>query len=274
MMVLKRRPGAGSCALSVALAAILLGSCIHHARPAIVAYTEQERLFVRGDCPQGSETCLPFKGIEADRYASQKYDHYLESGFVTLRPDMRLQIVANRDRPGDETAVYNLVAAGNGGAVSVEPDGTPDRKHFLEGVPDNVWLRLYFQSWHSRKDHTTVLLFAKAEAHLNEASGAFEEDPDGFCAAPHNDAHCVVFPQSTAVTAEVKVRVRKRDIYVPISATVRDALTAYGDVDLQHVAPDLKLERLWAASLVPLRIETKPAAILSLPVVAGDRITW
>lgn len=124
------------------------------------------------------------------------------------------------------------------------------------------------------KDHTTVLLFAKTEAILNEASGAFEEDPDGFCAAPHNDSHCLAFPPSTTVTPLVKVRVHKRDIFVPISATVRDALAAYGNVDPQHVAPHLKLERLWAANLVPMRFETKTPAILSLPVVAGDRITW
>lgn len=274
MMVSKPRLGAGSCTVSVALAAMLLGSCIHHAHPAIVAYTEQEKLFVRGECPPSTETCLPFKGIEADRYASQQYDHYRESGFVTLRPDMRLRIVANRDRPGSETAVYNLVAAGNDGTLCLEPDGAPDRKHFLEGVPDNVWLRLYFQLRRSMKDHSDVLLFAKTEARLNEASGAFEEDPDGFCAAPHDDAHCVAFARSTAVTVEVKVRVRKRDIYVPISATVRDALAAYGNVDPQHVAPHLKLERLWAANLVPMRIEAKTPEILSLPVVAGDRITW
>ena len=124
------------------------------------------------------------------------------------------------------------------------------------------------------KDHTTVLLFAKTEAILNEASGAFEEDPGGFCAAPHNDAHCLAFPQSTTVTPEVKVRVHKRDIFVPISATVRDAIAAYGDVDPEHVAPHVKLERLWAASLVPVRFEHKNTAILSLPVVTGDRITW
>jgi hypothetical protein len=164
------------------------------------------------------------------------------------------------------------VAAGDNGALSVEPDGAPE--HLLGEVPHNVWLRFYFQLRHSMKDHNTVLLFAKTEAHLNEASGAFEEDPDGFCAVPHNDAHCVAFPQSTAVTAEVKIRVRKRDIYVPISASVRDALAVYGNVDAQHIAPHLKIERLWAANLVPMRIETNSPAILSLPVVAGDRITW
>lgn len=309
MMVLKPRRLTGRVtALLFAGTAIVLSSCIHHSRGAIVAYTEQKKLLVRGDCPQNSDTCSPFKPLEAIEYASEQYDHYRESGFVTLRPDMRLRVVAPIMRNGSsasplvadsaaidvkssagllgyETATYSLIP-GPAGDLSVQLDDmtvkplaqtSPDaleRRDLLEALPKNVCLRLYFQLRRSMKDHTTVLLMAKTQGGLNEASGEFEENPDEFCATPHNDAHCLAFPKFTAVTAEVKVYVRKHAVYVPISATVREAVLAYGDADPQTVAPRLKVERSWNSHLVPVRFEEKSSAILSLPVIAGDRITW
>jgi hypothetical protein len=309
MMVLKPRFIARkSAALPLAGAAIVLFSCIHHSGAAIAAYTEQKKLLVRGDCPQSSDTCSPFKPMDAGEYASAQYDHYRESGFVTLRPDMRLRVVApimrnggsaspvvtdsssidvksSSDLLGYETATYNLIP-GPAGELSVELDDMTvkpvgqtsadalERRDLLEALPKNVCLRLYFQLRHSMKDHTTVLLLAKTQGELNEASGEFEENPDDFCATPHNDAHCLAFPKFTAVTAEVKVWVRKRAVYVPISATIREAVLASGEADPQTVAPDLKLKRRWSSRLVPVRFDEKSSAILSLPVVADDRITW
>jgi len=309
MMVLKPRfIVRKSAAFSLVGAAITLFSCIHHSGAAIVAYSEQTKLLVRGDCPQSSDTCSPFKPMEAGEYASGQYDHYRESGFVTLRPDMRLRVVApimrtggsaspvvtddssidvksNSDLLGYETASYNLIP-GPAGELSVELDDMTvksvgqtsadalERRDLLEALPKNVCLRLYFQLRHSMKDHTTVMLLAKTQGALNEASGEFEENPDDFCATPHNDAHCLAFPKFTAVTAEVKVWVRKRAVYVPISATIREAVLASGEADPQTVAPDLKLKRRWNSRLVPVRFDEKSSAILSLPVVAGDRITW
>jgi hypothetical protein len=303
-------------AFLLAAAMIILCSCVHRGGAAIAAYTEQKKLLVRGDCPQSSDTCSPFKPIEADQYASEQYDHYRESGFVTLRPDMRLRVVAPIVREGGsaaplvadaspngdsgtasitlkssgnllgyETAIYSLIP-GRAGELSVQLDdmsvkpvaaagtGALERRDLLEALPKNVCLRLYFQLRHSMKDHSAVLLMAKTLGGLNEASGEFEENPDAFCATPHNDAHCLAFPKFTAVTAEVKVHVRKRDVYVPISANLREAILAYGDVDPQAISPHVKLERLWNARVVPVHFDKKSVAILSLPVVAGDRITW
>jgi hypothetical protein len=311
-----RRLASSVAALFFVASLILLASCIHHGHAAIVAYMEQQKLFVRGDCPQSSETCAPFKPIEADRYASEQYDHYRESGFVTLQPDMRLRVVApimrrggsgtpliaedsaNSDSAssnidvsaggalvGYETAVYDLIP-GSAGALSVQLEkmevkpvanaapASVERRDLLEVLPKDMWLRLYFQLRRSVKDHETYLLMAKSLGRLNEASGEFEEDPDAFCAAPHNDAHCLAFPKFTAVTAEVKVHVQKRDVYVPISATLRDAIAAYGEADPKSVAPDVKVRRRWNSRLVPVEFDTKPARALSLQVVAGDRITW
>lgn len=315
MKVLKtRRITSGLPALLLGGATLVPLSCIHRGRPVMVAYTDEKRLVLRGDCPQSSDTCSPMKPIEASEYASEQYDHYRESGFVTLRADMRLRVIApimrqgssqepvsqtdggaaagqpltvksSPDLLGYETATYNLVAE-DSGSLSVELDkiavkpvanSNPDalaRRDWMEGVPKHAFLRLYFQLRRSMKDHTTVLLLADTQGHLNEASGEFEENPEQFCSEPHNDAHCLAFPKFTAVTAEVKLYLRKRPVYVPVSATVREALTAYGDVDPNAIAPHLRVRRLWSSRLVPVRFDKDSSAILALPVVAGDRISW
>jgi hypothetical protein len=317
MILLKpRRMARKVPALSLLLAAGALSGCLHRRGPVMVAYTEQKRLMLRGDCPSNSDTCSPLKPLEAAEYSSGQYDHFRESGFVTLRPDMRLRVVApimregasstpvvadgspangtsgapielksSSDLLGYETASYRL-APGSGGALSVALEDmsvkavgqtTPDtleRRDLLEALPENVCLRLYFQLRHSMKDHTTVLLMAKTQGLLNEASGEFEENPDQFCSTPHNDAHCLAFPKFTAVTAEVEVYVRKRAVYVPISATVREAIAAQGDADPQAVARHVKVERRWNLRLVPVHAEENSSALLNLPIVAGDRITW
>lgn len=320
-MMASKRPGwSGRCrALLLGLAILGHYSCIHRGRAAIAAYTDQNRLFVRGDCPQSSDTCEPFRPIAANEYASEQYDHYRESGFVTLNSSMRLRVVAPLMRQGStgspvaavpaestfkdngtagssidvkstdglmgyQTSIYTLVP-GPAGTLSLEladttvkaaepASGEPVAPDLLAGLPKHAWFRLYFQLRHSMKDHTTVLLMAKTQGLLNEASGEFEENPDAFCAAPQKKAQCFAFPKYTAATAEVKLHVRKKTVFVPISSTLRDALHAYGDVDAQAVAPHLAIHRLWNSSLVPVRFDRKTTAILSLPVVAGDRITW
>jgi hypothetical protein len=311
-----------SCRLTSGLGALLLVSaglvsvsCLHHhGRAVMVAYTDQKRLVLRGDCPQSSDTCSPMAPTEAAEYASEQYDHYRESGFVTLQPEMRLRVVApiiregssqppvtqtagatvssepltvksNPDLLGYETALYNLIPERSGSLsvelekISVKPvaNVNPEvltRRDWMEGMPKHVFLRLYFQLHHSMKDHVAVLLLADTQGRLNEASGEFEENPDLFCSEPHNDAHCLAFPNFTAVTAELKVYVRKRAVYVPLSATVGEALTAYGDVDPNAVASHLRLARVWNSRLVPLRFDKRSSAILSLPLVTGDRINW
>src|SRR5689334_1850200 len=95
-----RRSARKLAALSLAGADVVLFSCIDRRGPTIVAYTEQKKLIVRGDCPQSSDTCSPLKPVEDGQHASEQYDHYRQSGFVTLRPDMRLRVVAPVMRRG------------------------------------------------------------------------------------------------------------------------------------------------------------------------------
>ncbi len=132
------------------LAAIFAtAGCLHrgHGQEQMVAFTEQKKLLIRGDCRTRSKGCWPLKPTDAAEYSSDHYDDYKQSGFLTLKPNMQLRIIApitsvegaeaptgsdgaaaqapgaqiSVQAPGDlsgyETAVYSVRQAANGAVV-------------------------------------------------------------------------------------------------------------------------------------------------------------
>ncbi|HXE13717.1 MAG TPA: hypothetical protein VN633_16445 [Bryobacteraceae bacterium] len=158
-----------------ALAASAVGTtgCLHRRGAEMVAFTGPRGLMVRGDCHTRSKGCVPLKPVEADIYASEQYDMYKESGFITLKPNMQLRIVApirkdgSSDAPistasstgqsgtitehapknliGYETAVYTVVGRRGSveGSVSLRLDGIsiqPIGKHSEAGMVQTDYL--------------------------------------------------------------------------------------------------------------------------------------
>lgn len=192
----------------------------------------------------------------------------------------------SRDVLGYETATYSLepgpresVSVGLD-SIQLRPAGSTKeqdllRTDYLKDVPENVYLRLYFQLRHSGGDHSIVLLQGRAQGQLNEASGAFEEAPGKFCAAPEPaSVRCITFPKLAAVNAEIEVKVKKKFVYVPLGSTVADVLSAYGVDDPKQVSQSLKITRVWQFSRVPVKFDRDSTAALQLAVIGGDRISW
>lgn len=278
----------------------------------MVAFSDQSKLMVRGDCRTLSKGCSPLKPTEADLYASENYDSYKESGFVTLRPNMQLRIVAPVLRPGSqadpaastgpsqgseitlrasndltgyETALYSVSGDRDGAvslrlaSISLQPIGKHNesdlrRTDYLAKLKKSDFLRLYFQLRHAPAGHPQVLLIGDSQGELNEASGQFEPAPDQYCAEQHPHARCIVFPRLTAVNAEIRVFVRRHAVHVPLSATVSDAIVAAGFADPPAVVRKLKLKRMWDGHLVPLTFDRTNTPILSLTVSGDDRIAF
>lgn len=134
-------------ALTGLAAMFATAGCLHRQGEQMVAFTEQNKLLIRGDCRTRSKGCWPLKPTDAAEYSSEHYDEYKQSGFVTLKPNMQLRIVApitstggaepptgsdgtagqvpgaqtslqaSRDLSGYETAVYSVRQAANGAVV-------------------------------------------------------------------------------------------------------------------------------------------------------------
>ncbi len=289
-----------------------VSACLHRRGPAMILFQNNGKAMLRGDCPQGAEHCFPLNPVAPDEYVSSQYDQYQQSGFVSLRPEMRLRIVAPILRPGSQlplatvqdkqqerpsltakaspdllgyqTALYNLDADGSGKVIAsleninLQPAGKNNpneltRTDYLKDITKPGFFRLYFQTRESPNDKMQALLVSSSQGKLNIASSEFE-DSDRYCASAHQDVRCVAFPPGTAVNAEIKVHLKKQTIYLPLSATVNDALKAYGADDAKTIAARLRIERIWDYQLVPLQFERQSAAILKMPLMGGDRLSW
>jgi hypothetical protein len=294
-------------------------ACIHRhggkQGTGMVAFTSDDKLMIRGDCKSLGNGCAALKPTEADVYASERYDAYRTSGFVTLKPHMQLRIVAPIMRPGSspigpkpeanvaaegdsitvkagaglmgyQTAVYSVREGEDSGSVEIERSAItvqPIGKHsdadlvhtdYLRSIQKSAFLRLYFQLRHAPASHRQVMLVADSQGELNEASGEFEPVPDEYCAAEHPHARCIEFPQFTAVNAEIRVFVKKKPIYVPLSATVKDAMIAAGMTGPAAKVSKLKIKRYWDGRFVPVAFDPEKTPILSLTVSGDDRITF
>jgi hypothetical protein len=192
---------------------------------------------------------------------------------------------ASDDLLGYQTAFYNIDITGKSGQITVELDsidlqpagknsGTElTRKDYLKGAPQPGFFRLYFQTRESPSDRAQALLASASQGELNLASSEFE-DSAGYCDAPHKGVYCTAFPPGTAVNAEIKVYLKKRAIYLPLSATVDDALKAGGVDDPKAAIAQLSIRRLWDAQLVPLQFSRQSTAVLAMPLIGGDRLRW
>lgn len=292
------------CAFYCVFGAVGCAPRLRFKQPQLNLFTQDKRLLLQGACPPHSKSCTPMEPTDPAQYVDRHYSNYRQSGFVNLDSNMRLRIVAPIMRPGSaeiptstnapppkdllgyETAVYDLQPAQQQGltvvlnSIHVQASDKADERQvprvdYLKEISGEVYLRLYFQLRHSSASRGMVLLQAPSQGMLNEASGAFEEAPDKFCAAPDPaSARCVVFPKFSTVNAEVKVGVKKKFVYVPLGGTVADALAAYGVGDPKQIAHRLDLTRFWQFKTVPVKFDRDSTAILQLTVIGGDRITW
>lgn len=79
---------------------------------------------------------------------------------------------------------------------------------------------------------------------------------------------------SSALTAEMRIRVRRKTVYIPVDSTVADALHTAGYRDLQHLLPHLQVWRIYHNTHIPIRWNHPAAGLLTLRLIGGDEIRW
>jgi hypothetical protein len=72
----------------------------------------------------------------------------------------------------------------------------------------------------------------------------------------------------------VRVKVKKKFLFIPIGGTVADALAAYGVDDPERLSHRLKVTRIWQMRRVPVRFDRDSTTILGFPLTGGDYIRW
>ncbi len=154
-----------------------------------------------------------------------------------------LSVEPTKNRPNDDISVKDLIS----GAA----------KQFSH-------YRLYYEIVFARSDHShgSVLLGADSQKEIDDLSARLTHQ-EKVCYQPY--IHCTVFPEACSVSVEMRVVVTGKATSVVWGSTLENIVK-----EPHH----LKVRRLSAGQLRPVRINPSDPKALLLPLLPGDQITW
>jgi hypothetical protein len=208
-----------------------------------------------------------------------RYGEYILDGFLDLSSRFRLKLVEPiREKGvavGYQTFDYPLVAAPDGG-VRVTVGGAEfnragqvtrgvARDRALLHLPaEATRLRYFFRSWSISQDRRIALIAAPSVGALDEATRAFEANPELWC-AQHS---CVDVPKDAVIGPEIQVTANGAPAWVPVGGTLGELLKWSQDMK------SVRVLRPYEGRLVPVEFDPADRGILSLVLIGGEQITW
>jgi hypothetical protein len=152
----------------------------------------------------------------------------------------------------------------------VEPAAAP-ATNYLKFGPQAAYYRLFYKA--DQGEVVEVVLAAPTRAELDRQTQTFSSDP-ALCAQVPTQA-CVVIPQRVALNPFLAITVNGSETTVPVGSTVRAAIqTAAGARNVERLAPDLRVYKLYAGKPVPVEFDRTSTEILGLVLNGGERISW
>jgi hypothetical protein len=216
---------------------------------------------------------VPFQDVTFFR---NRYDPYRT--WVDLQPGMRLiRQTAVPEPAGDgtppriETVEYRVVERAGTDGVRLEPspDDAPDLPHH------RLFLRtIFYNAQAGRPEQHATLVSAPDLARMGSYTAELNRGSAALC-----DAHpspCRIFPHRFTVVPEIAVRARGRtEYFAPVSSVGELLRRVFGFKIPPRALQTLTVEREYAGKHV--KVDLKGAGerlLLTLPLVAGDRIRW
>ena len=217
------------------------------------------------------------------------------TGYIDLTRDFRMQVTSPIYRPGSqpsannllgyETANYVFVGEGSdsrtrmrlASATEMPVGGAPFEKQMvhneLRALKAPAYFRLLFMT-EGTSNHLTraVFLSAREQNKLAQAVPRHGTAPDAFCASLSiSDLTCMVFPKNFGVSPELRIRVNRKDVFVPVGGMVSEALNLPNETDPPST---LRVLRPFHGHLIPIRFDRPSRDILKLVLLPGDQITF
>lgn len=207
----------------------------------------------------------------------------LGSGWVELRPDMRLRMEMAYFRDGaakhtlqnyvgTEAVRYEVRPNGGLRQLAVEA-GLPQRPAGQPPVQDLIseaqrrfaHHRYFYQVTFKRQGSTStsILLGAGSKNELEQLTSQLTRDPSTVCTP--DSARCTIFPETCTVALEMELLVNGQPRYLTWGTS------------LYSLAPkpaSVELLRAYRGKLVPVHIDAADPQALRLPLLPRDRITW
>jgi len=227
------------------------------------------------------------------------YGYLADWSGLNLTPGMRLKIERAYFRPaevGEEhsaklflglsTAHFNLQLASNGkvrfhqkGTARYTPaslthqlqEGTSDLG--VSSIPPERHFRLLFNTYFVPEKHTrsTAIIGATYTSQLDQLDKELRAHPDEDCknAAATYGAICFGFPGFVTLTPQVKVELNGKAKFVDLGTKIKELLSR----SQADALKSLRIQRRFLDSYCDLHFDPADLNVLSLTLVAGDRVS-
>ena len=227
------------------------------------------------------------------------YGYLADRSGLDLTPGMRLKTERAYFRPaevGEEhsaklflglsTAHFNLQLASNGkvrfhqkGTARYTPaslthqlqEGTSDLG--VSSIPPERHFRLLFNTYFVPEKHTrsTAIIGATYTSQLDQLDKELRAHPDEDCknAAATYGAICFGFPGFVTLTPQVKVELNGKAKFVDLGTKIKELLSR----SQADALKSLRIQRRFLDSYYDLHFDPADLNVLSLTLVAGDRVS-
>ncbi|MGJ5814202.1 hypothetical protein [Paludibaculum fermentans] len=255
-----------------------------------LAKQQAEGCLAAAEIPQLTQRVIDNLAIPTATAYRLRYGEFAMNGYIDVDSKFRLTgiepIRTNGQVTGYRTSYYLLKPAARGGvevsAGASESNtagtltaGTAVDSELLHLPPGATYLRLFFRSWSIREDRRIAVLAAQSQSALEAATGAFNENPEAFCAtAAANGVACVGVPRDTVIGPELLVQTNNRNLYVPVSGSLGDLFRAAGIRDPKTVLATLKISKPYEGKLVPIDLSQAGGGIVTFVFTGGEQVSW
>lgn len=177
-------------------------------------------------------------------------------------------------RPKERGIGFRIVprsAVRNIGGVAETADAPS--ANYLEFPPEAAFYRLFYKFWDEENAAQTIIVMAGSNrAELESLTREVAADPAVCDKSPR--ALCRVMPRRIGLNPMTMVTVNGREIMLPLSATVADAIRAAGERKPESALPQLAVRKLYRGKLAPLEFDRSTPVILRLMLAGGEDISW
>lgn len=228
------------------------------------------------DCP-----APPVPPITPRASHQARYGCYVQTGYVDLEPAMRLKVVKPVFAKLGGESLQSEVTAQQGLNLTVRTNATGVDIQYWEvkqqssgvslpetGFPPEInHYRLFFLARDLDSVRKITLIGGRSRAALDTATAGL----DAYCGK--RGSPCLAVSPGMVIGAELPVTANGRRIYVPLGATVREALPGGAK------AGQVRIARYWQGRAVPVRVSVPGGgrasqSLLMMPLNGGDSITW
>jgi hypothetical protein len=245
-------------------------------------------------CISGSDGLMMERGLrEAVPMAARdttlyRYGYSAGEGVINLEPGMRL-VIQRAEYNGDHKflgteIVYYNVARDSKGGLRIR-SGRTERRGRARILPGDIdlgkqvrgadYVRLFFSGnlVPHNLNYSALVVGTRTLQDMEAIARGLQAHPQNGCPALGNGVHCKPYFGMVTVVAELGVKVNGRRIFVAPGDNVRDALEKAGREPCLKNLHELRIERQFLGQPIKLQFAPLANAILSMELVANDRIS-